>query len=612
MKEKTGYYRRLDIVRILSCVLVLLYHLNVVKGGFLAVCTFFTLSGYLSCVSALKNKNFSIKLYYINRIKKLYFPLLIVVAITVIIAKINSSINWMNLKPESCSVLFGYNNIWQLKANQDYFTRNINSPFIHLWYISILFQFDLIFPIIFGVLKKLEKKMRRNFLTIIVIILTIITTLLFYYLSKTQDIMIAYYNSFARSFSLLFGVLLALILYKYNIKISRVFEKYNKVIYVIYIVLLVIVCIFIPDKTECYAIFMIITTILSTRLIEYSICEDEKINRSDNYLKLLSRMSYLVYLVQYPIIFFMQRTSINDILKVIIISILTIIIASVLYFLIEGTFKKKKYNIAKNAFIGIIIIVGVFTIITSKDYSKEMKDLENRLNDNLKYIEEKNKEFLDDTNTEAEDNRISKKTENEVWNATTEKKVTANENVVSNNNENNINNEKVMTKNKKEIESVIRNSRIVGIGDSVMLDATKEFYNKFPKGYFDGKINRTISKSKEVLTYLKNKGKLGNIVILCLSTNGDYSDKQNTEMMKILGNRKVYWINAAGPDDPKFNEKFANFAKNYPNIHIIEWDKFAKSHPEYLEPDKIHPNYKGGKVLVQQIFDAICDDYLNE
>ena len=186
MEEKIRYYRRLDIVRIISCILVLLYHLNVVKGGFLAVCTFFTLSGFLSCVSALKNKKFSIRLYYINRIKKLYIPLLIIVVITVIIAKINSAINWINLKPESCSVLLGYNNIWQLKANQDYFTRNINSPFTHLWYISILFQFDLIFPIIFGVLKKLEKKMRRNLLTIIVIILTIITTLLFYYLSRIK------------------------------------------------------------------------------------------------------------------------------------------------------------------------------------------------------------------------------------------------------------------------------------------------------------------------------------------------------------------------------------------------------------------------------------------
>ena len=580
MKEKTEYYRRLDIVRILSCILVLLYHLNIVKGGFLAVCTFFTLSGYLSCVSALKNKNFSIKLYYINRIKKLYFPLLIVVAITVIISKVNSAINWMNLKPESCSVLFGYNNFWQLKANQDYFTRNVNSPFTHLWYISILFQFDLIFPIVFSILNKIEKRIKKDISAIIVVILTIITTIVFYYMSKTQDFMMAYYNSLARSFSILFGVLLALIQYKYNMKLSRVFERYNKIIYVVYTLLLIAICIFMPNKTELYAIFMILTSFISTRLIEYSIYENERTNRSDSYLKLLSRMSYEVYLVQYPIIFFMQPTTINDILKVIIISLLTIILSFILYFLIELKFNNKKQNIAKNVCISIIIIVGIFTIITSKDYSKEMKDLENRLNENLKFIEDKNKEFLDDTNTEAEENSIPKKTENEVWNAITEKKVTANENVVSNNNESNANNEKIVTKNKKDIENV--------------------------------KINRTISKSKEVLTYIKSKGKLGNIVILCLSTNGDYSDKQNTEMMKILGNRKIYWINAAGPDDPKFNEKFANFAKNYPNIHIIEWDKFANSHPEYLEPDKIHPNYKGGKVLVQQIFDAICDDYLKE
>ena len=63
-EKKEIYFRRLDIVRILSCILVLFYHLNILKGGFLAVCTFFALSGYLTCISALKNENFSIKLYY--------------------------------------------------------------------------------------------------------------------------------------------------------------------------------------------------------------------------------------------------------------------------------------------------------------------------------------------------------------------------------------------------------------------------------------------------------------------------------------------------------------------------------------------------------------------
>ena len=261
MEEKKDiYFRRLNIVRIVSCTLVLFYHLNILKGGFLAVCTFFALSGYLTCISALKNKNFSIKLYYKNRIKKLYIPLIIVVSITVLLAIINSNINWINLKQETFSVIFGYNNIWQLNANMDYFTRNINSPFIHLWYISILLQFDLVFPLIFTLLKKVENKVKNNISTIIVAFFTIFTSILFYYMSNTQNFMMAYYNSFARSFSILFGILLALVHYKYNIKFSRIFKEYNIVIFIIYIITLIGFCIFLPNNIEHYAIFMILTT----------------------------------------------------------------------------------------------------------------------------------------------------------------------------------------------------------------------------------------------------------------------------------------------------------------------------------------------------------------
>ena len=93
--------------------MVLLYHLNILKGGFLAVCTFFTLTGYLSCLSALKNDNFSIKKYYKNRISKIYIPLIAVVFITIILVKIIPGIKWLTLRPESLSVFLGYNNFWQ-------------------------------------------------------------------------------------------------------------------------------------------------------------------------------------------------------------------------------------------------------------------------------------------------------------------------------------------------------------------------------------------------------------------------------------------------------------------------------------------------------------------
>ena len=77
------YYRDLDIIRVIACIAVLLYHLGILKGGYLAVCSFFVLSGYLSCVSAFKKEKFDFKNYYKNKFFHLYLPLLVVVLISI-------------------------------------------------------------------------------------------------------------------------------------------------------------------------------------------------------------------------------------------------------------------------------------------------------------------------------------------------------------------------------------------------------------------------------------------------------------------------------------------------------------------------------------------------
>ena len=52
------YYKRLDIIRIFSCIAILFYHLGILKGGYLAVCTFFVLSGYLAVTTSFKKDKF--------------------------------------------------------------------------------------------------------------------------------------------------------------------------------------------------------------------------------------------------------------------------------------------------------------------------------------------------------------------------------------------------------------------------------------------------------------------------------------------------------------------------------------------------------------------------
>lgn len=591
--EKREYYNRIDIIRIISCIMVLLYHLNILKGGYLAVCTFFTLSGYLVCMSALKREKFSIKEYYINTLKRIYIPLIIVVFITVIIAKLNPFLSWMNLKKETTSVIFGYNNFWQLSANLDYFTRNVNSPFTHLWYISILMQFDLIFPIIFLIFRKIDRKARNNISTLLVFLLMLATTILFFYMSKTQDIMQVYYNTIARSFSILWGVILALVHNENRIKFSEKTKKYNNFIYIIYTLILIALGIFVSDKSNNYAIYMILTTFITTRLIKYSLLDNRKQERVDKLVKSLAKITYEIYLVQYPVIFFMNNIPLDNSLKIVLIILITIIVSLLIHLIASKHSKTKVSKIIKNIIIIMIIIIGSFIVITEKDNTAEMKELENILNENAKIMEERNQNYINDS--EKENNTIVVELDNNNTAKVAENKAELTE------------------EDKEKIKEKVKNLPVVGIGDSVMLDAVNEFYKVFPKGYFDGKISRSLYAAKDIVKNLKSKGKLGNTLILCLATNGDYSNKINKDFMSLVGDREIYWVNAVGADDPQFNERFKKFAADYPNIHIVEWDVEAKKHPEYFYSDKVHMKPgKGMREYVYCIYQTICNVYIEK
>lgn len=608
MKEKKIYYRRLDVVRNISCFMVLLYHLNILRGGFLAVCTFFALSGYLTCMSALKKQSFSIKSYYLSRLKTLYLPLLIVVFTTIITYRLLPNITWLNLKKETTSVIFGYNNFWQLQTNMDYFTKNVNSPFVHLWYISILMQFELIFPFIFVVLKKLKDKGKESFNFIILFLLTIFTTILFFYMSSTKSIMEVYYNSLARAFSILFGMILALIHFEYKNKFTKFGKINNNIIFIVYLIIFILLSIFVSAESKLFAVFMFITTIISIRLIKYSTINIKEPYKFEKLNKYLAKISYEIYLVQYPIIFFMQNLPINMFLKTLLIVFLTFIISCIIHFIINFKDKIKSLQGIKILIIFLIITVGTLFLIKEQDHMNEMKELEELLNENSEVTEQKNNVYINTMETEKlEETGFNKESE-------TGEKENNKEDILNNQSQTNEKNnvKKIQnpdTQNQEELANKVSGIQVVGIGDSVLLGASKELYKKFPNGYFDGKVSRTLSAGETVLKELKSKGKLGNIIILALANNGDYSTKKNKELMEIVEKREVFWINAVGADDPTFNDKFKKFAENYPNIHIVEWDRVSKGHKEYFYADGIHTKDEGIKKYAETIYEAIYNYY---
>ncbi len=216
-----------------------------------------------------------------------------------------------------------------------------------------------------------------------------------------------------------------------------------------------------------------------------------------------------------------------------------------------------------------------------KDYSTEMKELESALNDNYRLMEERNNKNND---IDIPESQLGEQDEKE-------KEIESDPN------------------GSVDIAEKVKQLPVVGVGDSVLLAAAEGLYKVFPNGYFDGKVSRSMIGGEEVLSNLSKEGKLGNIVILALANNSDYFEWRIDKIMNIIGDRQVYWVTAVLADDPKFNEKFREYASKHPNIHIVEWEEKSKNHPEYFYGDGIHVKGEGIDAYANTIYEAIYEDY---
>ncbi len=584
MKYDRTYYKDIDIIRIIACIAILLYHLNIVKGGYLAVCSFFVLSGYLACARAFKKKDdFSIKQYYIKQIKRVYIPLIIVVMVTVGVISLIPTINWFNLKPETTSVILGYNNFWQINANLDYFARHIDSPFMHLWYIAIMLQFDLVFPFIFLLLKKIGNKVKK---WVPCLLLGLLSILGFVYFGKTSsNIMSSYYGTLTRSFALIYGMFIGFFHHYYYPKIANIFMKKPGYYFIFGSYCLILVGLFIFAGTS--ASWMIwgmgMTTLISGRLIDYALVNHKlKTNKLEKGVKSLSKVSYEIYLWQYPLIFISQYCQINSYLKIFMLIGSTIILAYMLHYVLD--WQKRSWG---RVIVKVILLIplsllglyGSYRYVIAKDHTQEMKDLEQQLEINQQKMLDSQKKFREQHQKEDAD-----------WLAKLQD----------------------LENGEKEIADIVKNLPIVGVGDSVMLGALEKLSEQFPNSYFDAAISRTAWVAGGILQDLKDENLLGNVVILNLGANGDCSNECKDKIMDIIGERKVYWVNIKNNENLHFNEKIAEYAKNYPNLEVIDWYSISENHPEYFVADGIHLTEAGREAYTQAIYDSIYNTYLTE
>ncbi len=578
-KSGVKYFKHLDLLRIIACISIFLFHLGLIKGGYLAVCLFFTLSGYLGCIKNYRKNIFNILEYYKGKILNIYVPMVMVLLVTVYISKFFQDIAWLNLKLEVKSVLLNYNNFWQISTNVDYFTKSINSPLTHLWYISMLIQYELVFPFIFILFKKIGKSVSKGLSVFLLTLISVFLAVYFAHVTVSKGIMISYYDTFARAYSYMFGITLGFIHVFFGIPIKKRF-RIRPLLMLFYIILtgvLVYMFMSIDSSSNLFIFAMIATSVITLRLIDYSIIINNSFCRP--IVKYLASISYEVYLIQYPVIYYVTVNNYPN--KYLLIVSITLIASIILGFIFNRNFKGRLVKIIKFLLVAVMLIfvvMGARIFALESDNVEEMKRLEEQLKQNEELI-----------NVSNEEQMKSLQQEDENWEKELEK----------------------LTNSSDGLGEYITSMKITGIGDSVLLGAVPGLYKKFPNGYFDGKVSRTDCQLPGLLDEINNNGKLYDTVIMNLGTNG--SCKNTDVIMEKLKDKKVYWLSIVNDYQvPKVAKDIYDYPNRYPNVKIIDWKNISKDHTEYFYKDGIHLTSSGITGYVNAIYETLYNDYKSE
>lgn len=292
---KKIYSKEIDCFRGIAVLAVIFYHLpnSLLPGGLQGVTIFFVVSGFLMAKNTIrdeKNRQFNFLHFYYKRIKRIYPFLLFSLVVFIFILGISNIRLIGNIRSELPSLIFGYNNWWQLNQGVSYFDSYFNaSLFKHYWSLSVELQFYLIWPFLFIVIKR----MRRKQVFYLIYTLIFVSILFSLFLPSTK----AYYHTIAKLFPFLLGVWG----YFNRITIGRFFEQntFSK----IWLLLLASLCLIlfpIFPYTLNELLISICFALLLASVDDMNIAKKTKM--ASTKLSFVGKISYELYLVHFPVL----------------------------------------------------------------------------------------------------------------------------------------------------------------------------------------------------------------------------------------------------------------------------------------------------------------------
>ncbi len=640
---RSHYVGALDGLRVLAILAVLVYHANPswLPGGYFGVTVFFVLTGYLTTLSIEREIGRAGRLDYprfvLKRVTRLLPSMLAVVGVTTLLCVFLAPNLLPKVKSDAVPALLFVENVFYIVRNVSYFANaGLPSPLTHFWYLGVVMQFYIIWPLVLLGMRKVvrSRRMACSAVGILAVASAVLMAVLY---DPTGDTARIYYGPDTRAAELLLGALAALWTGGRGLNLRALPAVGPRLkdapawtcdaVALACLAGLGVMCFSLNGYSEfAYRGGMLLAAVFTAVLVS-CLCRPQSALAhvlGARPVAEAGKRAFSVYLWHYPLLVVLNpatRTTELPVWGWALEFLLIFACAEASYQLFEkgrgprelaGRPMPLGLAVPQVAFgaLGVLCALVLLFVPISAEHTGVPTEMQQMSAEEQQYLAEQQAaaesaqsgDNGEGSNAagEGDGSQAEPQQDNTTFDVSgTYFAGTAFAAAIDQIN---------ATSFTVDASTGATNASVILIGDSVPAGAITQFYKYFPNGYIDAQVGRQLYAGVDVYRQCQANGHDGDVVVWAIGDNGVARESQVKELIDAVDPSKhVYLCTVRVPlalQDMN-NQLFKDVAAQYDNVDVIDWYAESAGHDEYFWSDGTHLRPEGAEAYVLMLRKAI-------